>query len=134
MSETEGYENYPQAMLDSSSDKYGRTILSFHAEKGNKLWVDYLLEKGADTNIQDKEGQTALYKATKNGHKDIVVALLEHGAKVNIPDNKGLTGFYWVWGHSTIPNQTTPKDKPFAEIVEILKKHGAELPKIEISK
>ncbi len=54
--------------------------------------VQYLIEKGANVNLQDNEGKTALLWAASNSlpNSNILVA---NGADVNIASNDGMTPF-----------------------------------------
>uniref|UniRef100_A0A3P8VVJ6 Uncharacterized protein n=1 Tax=Cynoglossus semilaevis TaxID=244447 RepID=A0A3P8VVJ6_CYNSE len=52
--------------------------------------VQFLLEKGADPNIQDKEGLTALMHACRErAGPEVVSLLLDGGADINLEDQSG---------------------------------------------
>ncbi|MFL3876288.1 ankyrin repeat domain-containing protein [Wolbachia endosymbiont of Trichogramma kaykai] len=57
---------------------------------GNQA-IDFLLEAGADPNIQDNKGKTPLYLASAKGHYDNAKSLLLKGANPNITSRKGRT-------------------------------------------
>jgi hypothetical protein len=68
-----GVQETVNTLLDGHSmdlkDSYGRTPLSWAAEKGHEAVVKLLLEKGAEPETKDTEyGQTPLSWAAKNGH------------------------------------------------------------------
>lgn len=66
----------------NSPSEYGATALFFACDRGYQDIVDYLLENGADPNIQDN-----FYKANPvtwaqmKGHQSIIVSLLKNGGK-----------------------------------------------------
>jgi hypothetical protein len=53
--------------------------------------VRFLLEHGADPNVQDKDGGTPLHFAVEGCHVDVARLLLDYGADPTIRDNKGRT-------------------------------------------
>lgn len=61
-----------------------RTYIFWAANKGNVPLMQYLLEKGAKTNITDNKGSTILNFAAGSGQKDTKVydLLLKHGANL----------------------------------------------------
>jgi ankyrin repeat protein len=62
-------------------DTYGRTPLSWAAEKGHEAVVKLLLEKGAKLGSKDRwTDTTPLSLAAKYGHEAVVKLLLEKGA------------------------------------------------------
>ncbi|KAE8422756.1 hypothetical protein BDV36DRAFT_309776 [Aspergillus pseudocaelatus] len=68
-------------------DCYGRTPLSYAAERGHALAVGRLVDNGAKVNSRDRNGGTALHYAAWKGHDAIVALLLRNGADVNIRDS-----------------------------------------------
>ncbi|KAL4939041.1 hypothetical protein BDV06DRAFT_225432 [Aspergillus oleicola] len=68
-----------QVDLDSKDSRYGRTPLSWAAEKGHEAVVKLLLEtKQVDLDSKDSEyGRTPLSWAARNGHEAVVKLLLE---------------------------------------------------------
>ncbi len=61
--------------------RYGATALSYACDKGQLEIVRYLVENGAEINIEDDFYQVSpMGWALFNGHADIVVLLLENGA------------------------------------------------------
>ncbi|KAK9761024.1 hypothetical protein K7432_014399 [Basidiobolus ranarum] len=84
-------------------------VLPIHAAccSGNVIVVEYLIQRGADVNIQSFSkaytghadgirgdsypGFSALHYAVANGDSRMVELLLRHGAKVDNPDKYGIT-------------------------------------------
>ncbi len=60
----------------------------------NRVYIDLLMEFGADTSARDIYGITAMDFAADKNRKLAVVALLEHGANIEDRDNKGWTVLY----------------------------------------
>eukprot|EP00049_Salpingoeca_infusionum_P002710 m.59061 g.59061 ORF g.59061 m.59061 type:complete len:805 (+) comp11745_c0_seq2:377-2791(+) len=75
--------------------------------------VHFLLERGADANLQDTQGRTALHSAAAHGHEAIVVLLVSSLADVNIQDNWGFTPLHEAAEHS--------RDR----VVQLLRQQGA---------
>lgn len=67
----------------------GISLLHYAAALGLDNIVSYLLEQGADVNIQDSTGQTPLHKAVTQNNIVVLYALLNAGANVDIEDNQG---------------------------------------------
>lgn len=90
----------------------GTTPLERAADVGFKDIVELLIAKGADVNAKDNWNWTPLHSAVY-GHKDIVELLITEGANVNARDGASRTPLWYA------------KDEGNAEIVELLRKHGA---------
>ncbi len=90
----------------------GMTPLSRAVGAGFKDIVELLIAKGADVNAKSNWNWTPLHKAV-HGHKDIVELLITEGANVNARDGADRTPLFYA------------KDEGNAEIVELLRKHGA---------
>ena len=72
--------------------KFGWTPLIAAIFQRNTNVVHYLIESGADLNIQDNTGQTAIMWATSSDDNlDIVKDLIAHGADLNAKDKMGAT-------------------------------------------
>ena len=67
----------------------GISLLHYAAALGLDNIVSYLLEQGADVNIQDSTGQTPLHKAVTQNNIVVLYALLNAGANVDLEDNHG---------------------------------------------
>jgi ankyrin repeat protein len=66
-----------------SKDSYGRTPLSYAAEKGHEAVMKLLVEKGAELETKsDYYGRTPLSYAAEDGHAAVVKLLLEKGAEL----------------------------------------------------
>lgn len=77
--------------VDSRDLENGRTLLSWAADNGHDDAVQFLLDRGANTNAQDLRGQTALFRAAASGHGSIVQRLLATGANSECRDISGQT-------------------------------------------
>ncbi len=99
----------------NAKDKLGRTpllTLGGEDEIETEKILRFLIEKGADVNIQnkDEDNQTLLMSACDNDKLEIVKLLLEAGANPNLKDAEGETAMM----------KTTSE-----EIKALLKKYGA---------
>ncbi|XP_054254360.1 CARD- and ANK-domain containing inflammasome adapter protein-like [Indicator indicator] len=69
----------------------GETLLHVAAASGHLKILEYLISKGAKTDMKDKKGRTALHRAAEKGHADALKALLQCGAYMYSLDTKGKT-------------------------------------------
>uniref|UniRef100_A0A915PS56 Uncharacterized protein n=1 Tax=Setaria digitata TaxID=48799 RepID=A0A915PS56_9BILA len=69
----------------------GRTALHYAIMQSNQELARYLVERGANLNIQDHMGQTPLFLAASQGHVEMVHMLVTAGARRYIPDNMDQT-------------------------------------------
>ncbi|KAJ0121859.1 hypothetical protein J7T55_002368 [Diaporthe amygdali] len=77
--------------VDARDLENGRTLLSWAAGNGYDDAVQFLLDRGANTNAPDLRGRTALLWAAANGHGSIVQQLLAAGANFERRDISGQT-------------------------------------------
>ena len=99
-----------------SKDSYGRTPLSWAAEKGHEAVAKLLLEKGAELETEGSNGRTPLSWAAMKGHEAVVKLLLEKGAELETKEGSyGRTPLSWAAenGHEAV--------------VKLLLEKGAEL-------
>jgi ankyrin repeat protein len=97
-------------------DTDGSTPLHCAAWKGHEHLVVFLLDAGADANVQnnnDHWGTTPLHAAAHANHARIVEALIEGGAALDAHDSQGKTPLH----HTTIHKATAA--------AKVLQKHGA---------
>jgi ankyrin repeat protein len=86
---TELIASHP-TLIDSRNGK-GDTGLLIAIRGSDPNWTGFLLNKGADPNVQGANGDTPLIAAAKVGFDDAVPWLLEFGAKVNATNRAGET-------------------------------------------
>ncbi|XP_010146323.1 PREDICTED: ankyrin-1-like, partial [Eurypyga helias] len=67
------------------------TLLHVAATNGHLTLMEYLISKGAKTDVKDKEGRTPLHRAAEKGHGDAVRVLLRCGACMYSLDTEGKT-------------------------------------------
>ncbi len=60
--------------------------------------AEYLIEKGADVNVQGGDGGTPLNWAVHHDHVEIVTLMIEKGAKLNVQNQWGMTELHTaIW-------------------------------------
>ena len=67
----------------------GQTALHLAILYADEDWVYFLLDHGANPNIQDERGETALHLAALIGNLEIVELLLSARALMNVPNLNG---------------------------------------------
>ena len=68
---------------------YDRTPLHTASEEGHLIFAEWLLDSGAEVNVQDMTQNTPLHLATTRGRLDLVKMLLQRGAD---PQTRGQDG------------------------------------------
>jgi hypothetical protein len=69
----------------------GDTGLHIAVQRGDLLWVRFLLQRGGDPNILNKKGVSPLQLATALGFVEAVEELIKKGASIDIADQTGET-------------------------------------------
>jgi len=75
-------------------DSRGWTPLQLASGKGHIEIVEFLLNHGADTELENIHGERPLWLAAKFGRYETIKTLLEHGATVNNKDKHGRTALH----------------------------------------
>jgi serine/threonine-protein phosphatase 6 regulatory ankyrin repeat subunit B len=85
-------------------DKYDCTPLIHATINGYFEIIQYLVENGADINIENYNGWTALMCASSHNYLEVIKYLVENGAKIDIQNNDGWTALMWAskWGYLKI--------------------------------
>jgi ankyrin repeat protein len=87
--------------------------------------MELLLSNGANIEIIDDErGSTPLIGASSSGMVNAVKLLISRGANVNAL-SKPYVSYEPPWTALQIAKLTSKHQKNYAEIVDLLKKHGA---------
>lgn len=73
---------------DSTS---GQTALYIVIDRRDLLWLQFLIQKGANVNVRDVKGVSPLMEAVNLGWNDGVAQLLSSGARIDDTDDTGAT-------------------------------------------
>src|SRR5687767_7991659 len=77
--------------LLNAEDHKGFTPLIIAVYNHQPEVVEFLLEKGADTNKQDLSGNSALMGVAFKGYTELAQKLMDAGADVNLRNGQGAT-------------------------------------------
>lgn len=69
----------------------GETAMHIVTQRRDAVWIRFLIDRGANSNIADKNGVTPLQIATNLGYVEGVEALLKGGASVDVANSTGET-------------------------------------------
>ena len=75
-------------------DNYGFTPLFRAVMQKQKSFITFILDHGADPDIQTREGFTPLMAAAESGNTEIVKILLEHNANPDLKTIQGATSLH----------------------------------------
>lgn len=84
-------ESYPELINEKNSE--GLTALHYACDRGNLEMVQFLVEEGANVNIQDSYGETPLHVAKIADELEIINYLLTKGADMNKKNFDGFTPY-----------------------------------------
>lgn len=88
----------------------GESALHVTVRGGNLTYTNFLLDRGANPNVQDGKGDTPLLIATLANRQDLVEALLNSRkvkANVNMPDGRGFTALIRAVQNRNLPMVNT---------------------------
>ena len=90
---TQMFKSRIQTLADANAarEDNNKTVLMYAVWVGNTDAVKYLLDKGADVNVQDTGGASALHLAAWKGHTPIALYLIERGASTTAMSKEGMT-------------------------------------------
>lgn len=69
----------------------GQTALYIVIDRRDSLWLDFLIQKGANVNVRDAKGTSPLMEAVNLGWNEGVATLLKSGARIDDTDDTGAT-------------------------------------------
>jgi uncharacterized protein len=94
----QGRAMYVQRLVEAGAEInfYGWPPLSYAAYNGHTEIVDYLIKRGAEVDGTTENGSTALFFAARFGHIDTVKALLAHQADPTIVNDNDETAVDWA--------------------------------------
>ena len=95
-----------------------KTALMIASERGNIETVEFLLDNGANIDIQDIEGFTALMLASGRGHYEICLKLIDHGAFIETENYRGQDATFFA-----LKNM-------YPDIIELMEEKGANINKV----
>jgi len=75
--------------------------IDFPISKYLERVVQYLLENGADSNVQDCNGKTALHEAVSSLNVNVCKSIVESGAALDMTDLTGSTPFHYIYSDRT---------------------------------
>ncbi|MCW3846814.1 ankyrin repeat domain-containing protein [Sphingomonas sp. LB-2] len=79
------------SIIDTKDRSTGEGALHIVVRQADSTWLRYLIQKGANPNIQDGRGNTPMMLAVETGFVEGVQILIRYGANVNLPNSSGET-------------------------------------------
>lgn len=79
------------SVINTKDKSNGEGALHIVARQGDSTWLRYLIQKGANPNIQDDRGNTPMMIAVELSYAEGVQILLRYGANVNLANSSGET-------------------------------------------
>lgn len=95
------FENDAKALLEAginpnAATRDGKTLLSYTVIHHNDVFINPLVQYGADLEAKDDTGKTALHHAVIQGTHHAVGELLQRGADVNAQTDGGMTPLHFA--------------------------------------
>lgn len=85
----------PSGTLINTRDRVtGETGVHIAVARRDTVWLNFLTQRGADTNLADRSGTTPLLSAAAIGFVDGVQVLIARGARVDMPNGRGETALH----------------------------------------
>ena len=106
-------QSHPPGIVNTKGSD-GNTPLIIAISRSDEQWTGFLLNKGADPNLNGKDGDTPLIAAARVGFESGVEWLIGLGAKVNATNRMGETPLIVAVQQHQLP------------IVKVLLSHGAD--------
>lgn len=82
--------------FDINREISGKTLLSIAAEYGDLEFIEYLVEKGADSNATNLDGTNPLHIAAKYSHQKAVEFFINLGVCADSRDNNNRTPLHYA--------------------------------------
>ena len=79
------------SIINTKSRQTGEAALHIVAKNGDAVYLRFLIQKGANPNIQDGTGNTPMMIAIASGFDEGVSILITYHANVNLANNSGET-------------------------------------------
>lgn len=79
------------SIVDTKDRETGEAALHIVAKNGDPVYMRYLIQKGANPNIQDGKGNSPMMIAVNSGFDEGVGILITYHANVNLANNSGET-------------------------------------------
>jgi len=79
------------SILNTRDRSTGDGALHIIVRQGDSTWLRYLIQKGANPNIQDARGNTPMMIAVETGYTEGVQILIVYKANVNLANSSGET-------------------------------------------
>ena len=83
--------NNPSSRIVDARSDAGEGALHIVAKRSDSTYLNFLLARGANPNLQDGQGDTPMMTALLNGFVPGVELLLQRKANVNLGNNRGET-------------------------------------------
>lgn len=105
------------ANINIQNPENGWTLLHYAVDGHKRNFVEWLINHGADKDIQDNEGYTPALRALFSYNENLVQYLIEHGANVNICTSHGQTLLHLAVMNVTFSQHYPYQGKKFVDFI-----------------